>query len=176
MVSASAATKVSLAVFRVSMLLFVGVVLATQSAPAGKPQKSRIKPATVHFEDIARQVGLRTLNVYGNDTHKEFIIETTGNGAVIFDYDNDGWPDIYLPNGSTPEGFPSGNAPTAHLYHNNHDGTFTDVTAAAGLGRSGWGQAHVLATTTTMAISTYSSLIGAKAFYTAITATVPLAM
>jgi enediyne biosynthesis protein E4 len=140
MVCASAATKVSLAVFRVSMLLFVGVVLAAQSTPADKPQKSRIKPATVHFEDIAQQVGLRALNVYGNDAHKEFIIETTGNGAVIFDYDNDGWPDIYLPNGSTAEGFPSGRAPTAHLYHNNRDGTFTDVTAAAGLGRSGWGQ------------------------------------
>jgi len=122
------------------MLLFVGVVLAAQSTPAGKPQKSRIKPATVHFEDIAQQVGLRALNVYGNDAHKEFIIETTGNGAVIFDYDNDGWPDVYLPNGSTAEGFPSGKAPTAHLYHNNRDGTFTDVTAAAGLGRSGWGQ------------------------------------
>ena len=140
MVCASAATKVPFAVLRVSMLLFVGVVLAAQSTPAGQPQKSRIKPATVHFEDIAQQVGLRALNVYGNDAHKEFIIETTGNGAVIFDYDNDGWPDVYLPNGSTAEGFPSGKAPTAHLYHNNRDGTFTDVTAAAGLGRSGWGQ------------------------------------
>ena len=95
--------------FRLSLLLFVGVVLAAQSTPAGKPQKSRIKPGPVDFEDIAQQVGLRALNVYGNHAHKEFIIETTGNGAVI-------------------------------LYYNNREGTFTDVTAAAGLGRSGWGQ------------------------------------
>ena len=61
--------------------------------------------------------------MYGGDTHKEFIIETTGNGAIIFDYDNDGWPDIYLPNGSTIEGFPKDKAPTGHLYHNNQDGT-----------------------------------------------------
>jgi hypothetical protein len=63
--------------------------------------------------------------------------ETAG---VVTDYDNDGWPDIYLPNGSTVEGFAKDKAPTAHLYHNNHDGTFTDVTEHAGLARSGWGQ------------------------------------
>ncbi len=79
-------------------------------------------------------------NFYGSDTHKEFIIETTGNGSVVFDYDNDGWPDIFLPNGSTVEGFPKGKEPTGHLYHNNHDGTFADVTAKAGVGRAGWGQ------------------------------------
>jgi hypothetical protein len=67
------------------------------------------------------------------DTHKEFIIETTSSGAIIFDYDNDGWPDIFLPNGSAVEGFAKDRAPTGHLYHNNRDGTFTDVTAQAGL-------------------------------------------
>jgi enediyne biosynthesis protein E4 len=100
----------------------------------------KIQPGRVHFEDIAAQAGLTSLNVYGGDTHKEFIIETTGNGAVIFDYDNDGWPDIFLPNGSTIEGFPKGKEPTSHLYHNNHDGTFSDVTSRSGLARPGWGQ------------------------------------
>ena len=99
-----------------------------------------VVPGKVHFEDIAPKVGLDALNVYGGDTHKEFIIETTGNGAIIFDYDNDGWPDIYLPNGSTIEGFSKDKAPIGHLYHNNQDGTFSDVTARSGLGRSGWGQ------------------------------------
>jgi hypothetical protein len=114
--------------------------LAPQTKQLPKHTSPAVKPGPVHFEDIARQAGLTALNVYGGDTHKEFIIETTGNGAIIFDYDNDGWPDIYLPNGSTIEGFTDNKAPTAHLYHNNHDGTFTDVTARAGLVHSGWGQ------------------------------------
>ena len=75
-------------------------------AQAKKPETGRVKPGEVHFEDLAQQAGLSALNVYGGDTHKEFIIETTGNGAIIFDYDNDGWPDVFLPNGSTVEGFP----------------------------------------------------------------------
>ena len=79
-------------------------------------------------------------NVFGGTDTKKFIIETTGTGVAIFDYDNDGWPDIFLVNGTTLEGFPPGKAPTNHLYHNNHDGTFTDVTAQAGLAASGWGQ------------------------------------
>ena len=97
-------------------------------------------PGTVHFVDIASQAGVTAQNFYGSDTHKEFIIETTGNGSIVFDYDNDGWPDIFLPNGSTVQGFPSDKSPTGHLYHNNHDGTFTDVTEKAGLARAGWGQ------------------------------------
>jgi hypothetical protein len=128
-----------------SVLFFAAVSslaawLAGQTTQTGKTAPAKIKPGEVHFEDIARQAGLSATNVYGGDTHKEFIIETTGNGAIIFDYDNDGWPDIYLPNGSTVEGFPKDKAPTGHLYHNNHDGTFTDVTSHAGLARFGWGQ------------------------------------
>ena len=114
--------------------------LAGQTAQSTKSATVRIKPSNVHFEDIASQVGLSALNVYGGNIHKEFIIETTGNGALIFDYDNDGWPDIFLPNGSTVEGFPKDKAPTGHLYHNNHDGTFTDITSRAGVAVPGWAQ------------------------------------
>jgi enediyne biosynthesis protein E4 len=122
------------------MLLLLPVWLAPQATQPPNTKPSRVKPSEVHFEDIAQQAGLNARNVYGGDTHKEFIIETTGNGTIIFDYDNDGWPDIYLANGSTVEGFPNDKAPTGHLYHNNHDGTFTDVTSRAGLVRSCWGQ------------------------------------
>ena len=119
-------------------------MLATSFAGQGiqpaNPPAARVKPGVVHFEDIAAQTGLSASNVYGGDTHKEFIIETTGNGAVIFDYDNDGWADIFLPTGSTVEGFPPDKAPTGHLYHNNHDGTFTDVTGQSGLAHAGWAQ------------------------------------
>ena len=127
-------------VFLLALLLLLAIWLAAQATQPTKTETARVKPGEVHFEDIAEQAGLNALNVYGGDTHKEFIIETTGNGAVIFDYDNDGWPDVFLPNGSTVEGFPKGKSPTGHLYHNNHDGTFTDVTSRAGLDRSGWGQ------------------------------------
>ena len=112
--------------------------VAAQTAKSRKPAPNPLKPAPVRFVDIAAEAGLDALNVYGNDTHKEFIIETTCNGAVIFDYDNDGWPDVFLPNGSTIAGFAKDSAPTGHLYRNNHDGSFTDVTKAAGLARTGW--------------------------------------
>jgi hypothetical protein len=132
--------KKSRSILVLAVLLLPATWLTAQATQPAKPATQKVKPGEVHFEDIARQAGLSALNVYGGDTHKEFIIETTGNGAVIFDYDNDGWPDIYLPNGSTVEGFPKDKAPTGHLYHNNHDGTFTDVTSHAGLARAGWGQ------------------------------------
>src|SRR5690348_7627931 len=115
------------------------VSVAAQNSNSSKGAKTAVTPASVHYIDIARQVGLNAENVYGGDAHKEFIIETTGNGAIIFDYDNDGWPDIFLPSGSTVEGFQH-DPPIGHLYHNNHDGTFTDVTRTAGVARPGWGQ------------------------------------
>jgi hypothetical protein len=92
------------------------------------------------FEDVAGKAGITMLNVFGGVDTKSYIIETTGTGVAIFDYDNDGWPDIFIVNGTTLQGFPSGKAPTNHLYRNNHNGTFTDTTEKAGLVATGWGQ------------------------------------
>ncbi len=80
--------------------------------------------------------------VFGGLDTKKYIIETTGTGVAIFDYDNDGWPDIFFVNGTTLEDMKAGKSgPTNHLYRNNHDGTFTDVTEKAGLvDATGWGQ------------------------------------
>jgi hypothetical protein len=109
----------------------------SQQVPAAK---SSVNPGLANFSDIAEKAGLTAVNVFGGVDTKKYIIETTGTGVAIFDYDNDGWPDIFIVNGTTLEGFSAKDAPTNHLYHNNHDGTFTDVTAKAGLTATGWGQ------------------------------------
>ena len=116
--------------------------LATLFLLAGAPTviSSRPSQPLAYFTDIAQEAGLTMMNVFGGVDSKKYIIETTGTGVAILDYDNDGWPDIFIVNGTKLEGFPAGKGPTNHLYHNNHDGTFTDVTVKAGLARTGWGQ------------------------------------
>ncbi len=110
---------------------------------ASDPFSASIKPRSpfgVKLVDVADQAGLRDGCVFGNNITKRWIIETTGCGIAFFDYDNDGWPDIFMVNGTTIAGFPKNQGPTNHLYHNNRNGTFTDITEKAGLQRTGWGQ------------------------------------
>ncbi len=117
------------------------LLFAQAPAPAAHTPAPTLPPnAVAWFTDEASKAGLTMLNVFGGIDTKKYIIETTGTGVAIFDYDNDGWPDIFIVNGTTLEGFPKGKEPTNHLYRNNHDGTFTDVTVKAGLAANGWGQ------------------------------------
>ena len=93
----------------------------------------------MQYVDVAQQAGLTVPNVWGDVDHKRLIIETKGSGLAFFDYDNDGWLDIYLSNGNRLDThWPPGKEPTTHLYKNNRDGTFTDVTEKSKLGRTGW--------------------------------------
>ena len=93
----------------------------------------------VTFVDVAREAGLTTPNVWGGVEHKTLIVEAKGSGLAFFDYDNDGWLDIYLSNGTRLDAhWPPGGAPTTQLYKNNRDGTFTNVTEQSGIGRTGW--------------------------------------
>jgi enediyne biosynthesis protein E4 len=124
----------------VSVILPVALPSAWDKPQAASAETASPKPLA-YFVDIAKHAGLTMSNVFGGVTTKKYIIETTGTGVAIFDYDNDGWPDIFIVNGTTlDEKFAASQDPTNHLYRNNHDGTFTDVTQRAGLARTGWGQ------------------------------------
>jgi enediyne biosynthesis protein E4 len=94
----------------------------------------------ISFVNVAKESGLNVKTVFGGEHKNKYLLETTGCGVAFYDYDNDGWLDIFLVNGSRLEGFPAGQEPTSHLFKNNRDGTFTDVTDKAGLRHSGWGQ------------------------------------
>jgi len=98
-------------------------------------------PLSVQFVNVAREAGLRAKTIYGGESKNKYLLETTGCGAAFFDYDNDGWLDIFLVNGTRLDAhYTKGAEPTNRLYKNNRDGTFTDITLKAGLCRTGWGQ------------------------------------
>ena len=94
----------------------------------------------VTFVNVGQEAGLNVKTIFGGEHKNKYLLETTGCGVALYDYDNDGWLDIFLVNGSRLEGFAAGREPSSHLFRNNRDGTFTDVTAKAGLIHSGWGQ------------------------------------
>ena len=99
-----------------------------------------VNSGPIVFKDIAEQAGLTGWKHIMGTPEKRLIIETNGSGVGLIDYDNDGWLDIYFVNGSTFDAM-DGKAPTPHaaLFHNNHDGTFTDVAAKAGVTNDRWG-------------------------------------
>jgi enediyne biosynthesis protein E4 len=94
----------------------------------------------VIFEDVSRQAGLTTWRYSGGTAAKAYIVESLGGGVALLDFDNDGWLDIYLVNGMTYDAM-KGQAepPHAALFRNNHDGTFTNVAAQAGVTNDRWG-------------------------------------
>jgi len=94
----------------------------------------------VIFQDISEKAGVTHWAHKMGDAEKKFILETDGSGVGLIDYDNDGWLDIYFVNGSTFKALDGKETPPhAALFHNNHDGTFTDVTAKAGVANDRWG-------------------------------------
>jgi enediyne biosynthesis protein E4 len=134
--------------FVVSLENLLGALRSAFAGVAGSLQNTPQKPAGgdgaaslgVTFLDIAKQAGLNAKTIYGGEHKNKYLLETTGCGVAFYDYDNDGWLDIFLVNGWRLEGFPKGQEPHSHLFKNNRDGTFTDVTEKAGLLHTGWGQ------------------------------------
>jgi len=84
-----------------------------------------------YFVDVAASAGLTERIIYGDPGHNTYIVEVAGGGCAFFDYDNDGWMDVFIIGGRRLEGTPPGSG--NRLYHNNRDGAFSDVIAKAGL-------------------------------------------
>jgi hypothetical protein len=137
---------------------FQGMASPTRAPRPVARVDTDLPPITVNFEDVAERSGLVEPNVAGGDSAKKYILETTGNGVALFDYDNDGRVDIFIPNGAASvgdvragtDGSKNGSStslsaspsasPSAHLYRNFGGLRFEDVTARAGLTQTGWGQ------------------------------------
>jgi hypothetical protein len=110
--------------------------MASRGVAPAPPAKASGLPVLVHFTDIAVEAGLTEPVIFGGEKRNDYILEVKGCGLAFLDFDNDGWQDILLLSGSRWEGVPAGT--TNRLYRNNHNGTFTDVTAKAGLHHTGW--------------------------------------
>jgi enediyne biosynthesis protein E4 len=128
-------------------VFLAGLMGATATACLGQgvtPHKAaalpRSKPSGLPFNcsftDVAPKAGLNAITVYGESDRKEYIVETLGCGCAFFDFDNDGWLDIFLLSGTRFTNAPAG--ASNRLFKNHRDGTFTDVTEHAGLSKSGW--------------------------------------
>src|SRR5579883_977863 len=128
-----------------SLLLAIGLATPTfaqggHSVPPPPPPgvknivcQGRVIP---QLEDVTQKAGIRFQHFY--DPEKRYIVESMSGGVIVFDYDRDGWPDIYFTNAPSVAGALKGEKARGALYHNNHDGTFTDVTDKAGIATPGY--------------------------------------
>jgi enediyne biosynthesis protein E4 len=99
-----------------------------------------VSAGPIVFQDISQQSGIAGWRHKMGVPEKNYIVETNGSGVALIDYDNDGWLDIFLVNGSTFKALEGvEESPHAALFHNNHDGTFTDVASKAGVTNDRWG-------------------------------------
>ena len=119
-------------------LLSSGQGIATRNVKPAPRQKPSGRPWPSSLIDIAKQAGLTHATVYGAESNVQYLAETSSGGIALFDYDGDGWADLFVVSGTRFENAPA--EATNRLYRNNHDGTFADVTDRAGLRRTGWGQ------------------------------------
>src|SRR5437764_14520139 len=90
----------------IACAITIGCVLAATTSPAQTKSAAASAAPVANFTDVAEKAGLMAPNVFGGIDTKKYIIETTGNGVAIFDYDNDGWPDIFMVHGTNQEGLP----------------------------------------------------------------------
>jgi len=133
--------------FRAALILLFGPAIALRPPTDSLAVAVLADPARLDgtrlgfsFKEVAAEAGLSATTVFGGKEANRYLLETTGTGVALFDYDGDGFLDVFLVNGTTLEGFPKGKEPINHLFRSRGNGTFEDVTARAGVGASGWGQ------------------------------------
>jgi hypothetical protein len=119
-------------VLSLACLVLVSTNVASEGAAGGV--------VDVKFVNVAGRAGITAKTIFGDERKNKYLLETTGSGAAFFDYDNDGWQDIFLVNGTRLDPLRGEESPTNRLYRNKGDGTFQDVTEKAGLTHTGWGQ------------------------------------
>ena len=110
---------------------------------AAVPRAPETRQVPVHFTDITDSAGIKFR--HASSPEKKYIIESMSGGVALFDYDNDGWLDIYFTDALTVDTANNPNTARSALYHNNGDGTFTDVTEKSGLAHPGWAMGAVAA-------------------------------
>jgi hypothetical protein len=123
-----------------TLVVCVGALICAFFLPAQNKSPAYNGPA---FEDVSRQSGLTVPHISSPD--KRYVIESMSGGVGLFDCDNDGKLDIVTINGSTVDRYREGGDPLVTLYHQEPDGTFKDITTAAGLTRRGWGMGVAVA-------------------------------
>jgi hypothetical protein len=126
-------------VSRPGVLLFVAACAAVAAAAPRPPA------APIQLVDDTAASGVSFRSTYGTPGRSTYILETTGTGVALLDFDGDGVRDLFFANGSTLDAPGTGAAPRSALFRGRGDGTFTDVTDKAGVGRSGWGQGVAVA-------------------------------
>ena len=125
---------------RFALWLFASTISLQSSSTFAAPSPSPNNAAAARFDDVTADSGVASFEHRAGSPQKHYLPETIGSGVALFDYDNDGWLDIYFVN-SLSDGARKGTAPlnSAALFRNNRDGSFKDVTAQAGVANRRWG-------------------------------------
>ncbi|MSO22283.1 MAG: CRTAC1 family protein [Acidobacteria bacterium] len=119
--------------------LAVGVFLALWTLFSVHGRTAQQAGRVPQFSDVTASAGIKFVHINGAETEKQYLFEAKGAGLGFFDFDNDGWLDLFIVQGSTMERFRTGKTPHGSLYRNKRDGTFEDITEKAGLTSSAWG-------------------------------------
>ena len=128
---------------RFACCLLVFCCLPQLTLPAQvRAKKAQLAPA-FHFTDTTESSGIRFQHAVSPE--KKYLIESIGGGVLLLDYDQDGWLDIYFTNAPSVDMAQHGEKARSGLYHNNHDGTFSDVTDKAGVGYPCWAMGGAVA-------------------------------